>query len=213
MRHLLVALVELWLQCPQPLLQLQQVHVCQLADIFIQYAKGEALGLQAVSVTFGTRHGIHKARRPLLQAGGTLVAGQLGDIVHYALELAEVARVLGVLDAGEVVAAVEDGVHGLLAEVLEGVVKREVVVLAHELQLAVDVVGGRVFPQYLDGAVLDALLGVGDELLHVDLCHLAEAVAMGAGAVGRVEREGVGLRLGVGEAAVGVHQHAAEVTE
>ena len=211
MRHLQVALVELRLQCPQPFLQLQQVHVGQLADVLIQYAKGQRFGLQAVPVTFGARHGIHKRGRPLLQAGGTLVAGQFGDIVHDALELAEVARIFGVLNAGEMVAAVEDGVDGLLAEVLEGIVEREVVVLAHEFQLAVDVVGGRVFPQHLDGAVLDALLGVGDELLHVDLRHFAEAVAMGAGAVGRVEREGVGLRLGVGEAAVGVHQHATEI--
>ena len=164
-----------------------------------------------MSVAFGTRYGVHKRGRPLLQTGGTLVAGQFGDIVHDALELAEVAWVFGVLNSGEMVATVENGVDGLLAEVLEGIVECEVVMLAHELQLAVDVVGGRIFPQHLDGTVLDALLGVGDELLHVDLCHLAKAVAMGAGAVGRVEREGVGFRFGVGETAVGVHQHAAEI--
>ena len=85
--------------------------------------------------------------------------------------------------------------------------------LTLEHQLAVDVVGGRVFAQHLDGAVADALFVVGDELLHVYLRHLTKAVTVGAGTVGRVEREGVGLRLGVGEAAVGIHQHAAEIAD
>ena len=209
--HLAVALVELRLQSPQPFLQLQQIHVGQLADVLVEYAEGEALGLQTVSVTFGTRHGVHEACSPLLQAGGTLVAGQLGDIVHDALKLAEVARVFGVFDAGEVVAAIEDGVDGLLADGLHGVVEREVVVLAHQLQLAIDVVGGRIFPQHLDGAVAYALLRVGYELLHVYLRHLTQTVAMRTCTVRRVEREGVGLGFGVGETAVGVHQHAAEI--
>ena len=93
-------------------------------------------------MTFGAGHGVHERGRPLLQAGGALVAGQRGDIVDDALELAEVARVFGVFDAGKVVAAVEDGIERLLAEVADGRVECEVVVLAHELQLAVDVVGG-----------------------------------------------------------------------
>ena len=167
--------------------------------------------LSRMAVAFGAGDGVHEAGHPLLQAGGGVVEGQVGHVADDAGELAEEACVLGVLDAGEVVAAVEDGVHGLLAEVADGGVEGEVVVSSHEFQFAVDIVGGRVFAEHLDAAVAEALFGVWDELLHVNLCHAAQAAAVGAGAVGRVEGEGVGFGLGVGETAVGVHEHAAEV--
>ena len=39
-RHLLVAFVELWFQVSKPCLQLQQVHVGQLTDVFVEDTEG-----------------------------------------------------------------------------------------------------------------------------------------------------------------------------
>ncbi len=164
-----------------------------------------------MAVAFGARHRVHERGHPLLQARRGVVERQVRHIGHDAGKLAEEARVFGVFDAGEVVAAVEDGVQGLVAELGHRRVEREAVVAPHEFHLAVYVVCGRVLAHHLYGAVAQALARVGDELLHVYLRHLAQTVAVRARAVGRVERECIGLRLGVGEARVRVHQHAAEV--
>ena len=70
----------------------------------------------------------------------------------------------GVLHAGEVAGAVENGVHGIVRERGNGVIDGEMVVAAKVFQLAVEIVGGAVFAQHFEGAVADAFGGVGYEL-------------------------------------------------
>ena len=210
-RHLAAVFVEFFFQSADPVEEFRQVHFGHLADVLAVDEEAERLLLQAVSVAAGAGHGVHKARGPFLDGCRLLVGGHLVDIVGYARESAAIGAFGVHLYAHIVAGAVEDDVHRLVAEAFERVVEREMVARRQVLQLAVHIVRRRVFAQHVEAAVADALLGVGDYFLEVDFRNLAQAVASGAGSVWRVERECVGLRLGIGEARVGVHQHTAEV--
>ena len=133
-------------------------------------------------MALGTGYGVHKACCPFLQACRTVFRCEVGDIVDNAVESAQVSGVFRIFDACKI-ASVEDGIHGLFADVLHRIVECKVVVLAHQFQFAVDIIGGRVFAKYLDGTVLNAFFRIRNQLGHVDLCHLAKAVAVRAGSV------------------------------
>ena len=70
----------------------------------------------------------------------------------------------------------------------------DAVLLARGLQQARVVARPAVGPRR-DGAALNGGVGVGDDQMGVDLEHGAQAVAVGAGSVGRVEREVAGGQL------------------
>ena len=80
------------------------------------------------------------------------------------------------------------------------------IVLPEAFQFAIEVVGAAVFAQNFECPFADAFLRVGDELGDVDLRYLSQSVAFGAGTIGGVEREGVGLWFGIGMASGGVHE-------
>ena len=173
--------------------------------------KGKAFGFEPVTVTFGAGDGVHEGVGPFLQGRGAFVGGHLHDVVDDALEAGAVVHFVCVLHASEVAGAVEDGVHGIFGEGLDGVVDGEMVVAPQVFQLAVEIVGGAVFAQNLEGTLTDAFGRVGDEFGDVDLCYLSKTVAFGAGAVGGVEGEGVGFGFGIGDSGDGVHEEAAVV--
>ncbi len=111
------------------------------------------------------------------------------DLVFLGLEPIEEA-----LDAVVAVAAFEDEALMLGAKVAEGDVRRDLPAAGLGQKLLLHALGQGLRPG-LDRALLQALRAVGDDLVLVDDGQVAEAVALGAGAVGAVEREEI--RIGV----------------
>ena len=129
--------LEAFLEVQQPVVELGKVELCHLADVHAVDFEGEALGLQAVAVAFRARHGVHERGSPFLQCRGALVRGNLHDVVDNALETGAVVHLVGILHAGEVAGAVENGVHGILGEGGHRVVDGEMIVPSQILQFAV----------------------------------------------------------------------------
>ena len=172
--------------------------------------------VQALALTFGTDGGAD-------EWSGLFARGGRGLVVAFALHHGDVFRhaLIGVREAGvaeprcrdghRLLGAVDDLVHGLFGEVLDGCLERCAVSLAEGFDLSEDE-RVFVFPEGHDAPLINTERGVGDDLLDVDHVHFAEALATWAGAVGRVEREVVWRRLAVSQSGHGAHQSAAVVT-
>ena len=145
------------------------------------------------------------------EIAGDLLAGPVAvGLLEAALEIGDDAfeRPLGVVGAHAVVVgeadlgvagAVQDGVLGLLRQVLPFGVERELVVLAQRGE-RLHVIGRRRFRPRRDGALAQRALLVGNDQVGVDMLLDAEPAAFRAGAERVVEREQPRLDLGDGEA-------------
>ncbi len=103
----------------------------------------------------------------------------------------------------------QDDLHGLLRDIFDGRGKAEIVFFGNAAQLLKHNVFAH-FAQRSNADVVDAFGIIGNDAGHVHRIDGAESVAGGAGAVGRVEGEGIGRRLFVRQAVVGIHEVLAE---
>ena len=206
---------ELFLQSVDPLGKLGDVHRGRLGDVLAVDEVMQRFLVQALALTLGADGGADEWCGLFARRGGLVVAFALhhGDVFRHALVgvgeagVAEPRR----RDGHRLFGAVDDFVHRLFGKVLDGRLERCAVSLAEGLYLSEDECVF-VFPERRDAPLVNAERGVGDDLLHVDHVHFAEAFAAWAGAVGRVEREVVWRRLTVSQSGHGTHQSAAVVT-
>jgi len=151
-----------------------------------------------------------------------LLAGAVGlGLAVAALQVRDRALVLGVVAPGAAVpvlvldvdplvaGTVEEQLGRLVRQLPPGSVDRDVVVLGHGLDEALEVLAVTPGPGR-DGPLLQAEVGVGHDQVGVDLELGAEAVTARTRAVRRVEREVAGSQLPVGGAAGGAGQVLAE---
>ena len=109
------------------------------------------------------------------------------------------------------VGTVKDNVESLFGDVFQWRVKGVAIFQPDGFQLLEDPTAGFVFACWSQSAFAEAQVGVGNEFFLVDNGDFAQSVALGAGTVRRVEREGVGFGVFVGKSRGGAHQQAAEV--
>ena len=170
----------------------------QAADLHAQ-----RFGLEPIAVAGGAGH--------VGEIAGDLLAGPVAvGLLEAALEIGDDAfeRPLGVVGAHAVVVgeadlgvagAVQDGVLGLLRQVLPFGVERELVMLAERGE-RLHVIGRRRFRPWRDRAFAQRALLVGNDQVGIDMLLDAEPAAFRAGAERIVEREQPRLDLGNGEA-------------
>ncbi len=150
-----------------------------------------------------------EAGRPFLR-GLRAFLGLLQDEGDDAFELhGAVAQADAAAHAQRLVQAVEQRRQHRVLHLLNGRVQVVSEALQHGLHLLEHPVA-LVAAERDNGALADALAAVGHDPVQRHLRHLAQAAAPGAGTVGAVEAEEVGLRLLVGDAAGGAHEVAAQ---
>ena len=185
----------------QELRRLADGQVAHLGDVLAADGDGERRRLQARPTAVRARHLAHvrldllpgpvALRRlvaPLEERDDALVGGR-------ELALAPVAVL--VLDGDVALHAVEQDVLLGLGQLPPRLVEVDAVGLGDGVEHALEVLGAGRAPGR-DGALVDRQVGVGHDQLGVDLEGGAEAVAVLAGAVGRVEGEVPGRQLLVG---------------
>ena len=209
--HRLLSSFEFWLQSFYPGIQLRQIHSCHLADVHSVNQETEAFVPQSRTVTMGTRDGVHEVLCPFLQSCRAVVRRHLLYVVGYTLEAATIGALILFSHTRKVACAIEDSVAGIVAHLLYRCVDRETVIQTQPLQLTVKSAIGVVFPKGVKRPFAYTLLGVGNQLGQIDLRHLAQSVAMGTGAIGGVEREGVGFGFRERLARVRIHQLTTEI--
>ena len=171
-------------------------HLAHLGDGLAADGHGEHLGAQARALAGGAGHLAHELLVALLGPVGLGVAVAALEEVHHALEAGGVgalaAEAVAVLHVDLEVLAVQQRVLGPLRQGPPRDVHREAELLGeagHDLLVVV----GRAHRPGGDRALGEGELLVRDHELGVDLEALAEARALGAGAVGGVEGEGARL--------------------
>ena len=163
----------------------------------------------------GHGHLAHEALEPLAAGVGLGLAVPALDVGPDALELGVVGALAAVAVAGDDVdlgrVALEQRLLRLGREVLPGRVEVEAELVAERAHQPQEVVGDVRLAPRLDRALAERRLRVGHDQLGVDLHPGAEAVALGAGAERRVERERPRLELvGVDRVLVGAGHLLAE---
>ena len=68
-----------------------------------------------------------------------------------------------------------------------------------------------VFAKWHNAPLVNAVLSVGDDLVHVYLVDVSQSFATWTGSLWRVERERVGSRVGIGDASGRTHQSFREM--
>ena len=181
-----------------------------LGDVPARNAELERLLLQARAAADRAGAVDEELVAPLLAALRIVVLGA-ADVLGDALPLQELAAARGAelreIDRQRLRVAVEHGIEPLLREARDRVVEREVVAPAEHLQLGEEQVVA-VFAQGFDGPLAQRKLRVGNDLRQVEDRLLAQSVAVGAGPLRGVEREGVRRRVLEGHARRGAHQVA-----
>ena len=161
------------------------------------------------------RHLAHEALEALTARVGLGLAVPALDVGAHALELGVVGALPAVAVGGDDVdlgrVPVEQRLLGLGGELLPRGVEVEAELLAERAHQPQEVVGDVRHAPRLDRALPQRRARVGDDQLGVDLHPGAEAVALGAGAEGAVERERARLELvGVDRVVVGARHLLAE---
>ena len=197
------------LQALEELQRLPAAEVADLHDVLVAHGDGQVLGLEPPAVARGARLLADVALQVLAHGlGGRLLVLVKQDGAH-ARELggpvgvAPVARVILHGDLG-VTQAVEKGLARLGLEPLprgRGVLAH----VAHHRRDDLRVVVG-VAEDASEGAARGRQRRVVDQGLRIDHAPDAQAVAVGAGAVGGVEREVAGLQVVDGVAVLGAGQ-------
>ena len=193
-----------------PLRKFRNGHGRDLGDILAGDAELQGLLLEARAAADRTFAVDEELVAPFL-AAFRIVVLRAADVFGDALPREELPPARGAelreIDRQRLGIAVQHGVQRLLRETLDGVVQREIVTAAQHLEDGEEHVVA-VLAQRLDGPVAQREPGVGDDLFDVEHRLLAQSVAMGAGALRGVEREGVGRGVLEGHARRGAHQVA-----
>ena len=197
LRHLVAAAFQF--QVPEVGMGLGDAHAVDVGDVPSGDPEVQPLRLEAGPVAVGAGDVAAVARQE--HAHVHLVALALQP-----LEPAADAIVLAVVPAS---LAVDDEPPVLVVQLGEGLLQGDAPALAELLELPQLPARGPGGPG-LDGALGDGLGRVRDHQVEVDVDGAAEPVAGLAGSQRAVEREEVGLRLGVGEVAGGTVQAVAE---
>ena len=200
------------MQVGHPVAQLGDVHTRELRDVLVVHIEVQGLLVEAVAVALGALGAREELSGPLLRlARGAVLLLQL-DIFHQTVVGEEVvvrAQGLG-LDVEPLVGAVHDVVDGLVGHLVERGVEVDAVFLAYCGNLP-EYEGVLVFSQWQDAPVAYRERCVGHDLVAVDDVHIAQALALVAGPLGRVEREVVRCRVEIRQPRLGVHQGLAVV--
>ena len=189
-------------------------EVAQLGDAAAAHGDAERLGLEARAAAVGARHLPHVTLDLLAHVVRLGLAVPALQVRHRPLVVGVVgtgaAEPVAVLDVHLLRArAVQQDLLLGLGELLPRRRDSEAVGVGHRRHHPVEVLAPGPGPGG-DGALVDGQVGVGDDQLGVDLVAGAEAVAVGAGAVGRVEGEVPGRQLVERRAVVGAGQVLAE---
>ena len=201
---------ELFFDGGNPLRELGNRHGRHLGDVLPGDAELQRLLPQARTAADRTFAVDEELVAPLLAVLRIVVLGA-ADVLGHALPREELAsarrRELLQVDRQRLGIAVKHGVQRLLGETFDRIVEREIVTAAQHLQNGEKHVVA-VLAQRSDGPFAQREAGIGNDLPHVENRLLAQSVAMGAGALGRVEREGVRRGVLEGHARRGAHQVA-----
>ena len=176
----------------EPALQLRNLHGGDLGDSLARDTETVRFGPQTAAAADGAGNGFVD----IVQHAGPGDHLRLGALPY----------------PEELVGTVDEKVHGFLRKFGDGFVKRETVFAGdglHHVELAVVAA----IAKRGDTAVGYALAGVGNDILHGHVGHRTQALAVGAVAFGRVEREGMRLRFLDGETRFRVDQMLGEVPE
>ena len=196
------------LDARDPLREFGDRHRRNLGDVLPRDAELKRLLAQTRAPADRTLAVDEELLAPLL-APFRIVVLRAPDVLRDALPLQELATARGAellqVDRQRLRVAVEHGVERLLGEGLHGIVEREVVAPAQHLEDREEHVVA-VFAQRLDGTLAQRQVHVGDDLRQVEDRLLAQSVAVRAGALRGVEREGVRRGILEGNARRGAHQ-------
>ena len=172
--------------------------------------------LEAAALADRARHLAHEALEPLAADVGLRLAVAALDVALHPLELGVVGPLAAVAVAGDDVdlarVAEQQRLLALGGDVLPRRVEVEAELLAERVHQLEEVVGDVGLAPRLDRALAEGRGRVGHDQLGVDLHAGAQAVALGAGAERRVERERPGLELvGVDRVVVGARHPLGEL--
>ena len=178
------------------------------AAVLVAQGDGHRHRLEAAALADRARHLAHEALEPVAADVGLRLAVAALDVALHALELGVVGPLAAVAVARDDVDLArvpeQQGLLALGRDVLPRGVEVEAELLAERVHQLEEVVGDVGLAPRLDGALAEGRPRVGHDQLGVDLHAGAEAVALGAGAERRVERERPGLELvGVDRVVVG----------
>ena len=196
-----------------PLLELLNVHRRQLRNVLVPDAIRQRFAVKACAVTLRTLSHSEELVSPFLSGLRVVVLHDGAQILDDTVERAEV---------------VARCAHHVLADAyrfertVQHLVERVLRYLAHRrLQRTFSrFENGSNLPEYHlvlvlaqrnNGALVYRQRVVGDDLLHVNLVDIAQALALAAGTLGRVEREHIRCRVAVRDARRRAHQSLGEV--
>ncbi len=157
----------------QPGAELLDAHGGELRHVLPLQAHGHGLGPQTGAAALGA--GVVGA-----------VAGQQHAHVH--LVRARLQPPEELFQVGEAAAAAPQPFPVFFREICQGHVEGDLALAGRRQELVVQLLVGRGVPRR-DGALGEGAPGIGDDPFAVDADHAAEALALRAGAQGRVERE------------------------
>ena len=174
-------------------------QVADLGDALAGDGDRQHLGLEPGAAADRARHVAHVALVLVARPVALGVAVPALDPLHHALEAGVVGALAAVLvavaDVDLVLGAVQDRLLRAGRQLPPRGVDAELLGLGQRLQQAQEVLQGRAAGPGLDRALAEAALLVRDDQLRVDLLLGAQAGALRAGAVGRVEGEDPGLEV------------------
>ena len=179
------ALVQLVRQGSEPGGEFADLHRAHLGDVLSVYAETFDMLSQARAVAYGAYHLVF-------------------DVAHHAVPVHHL-RLGAVAHAVKLFRAEHQQAHGLVRQGCEGLIQREFV-LARDGADQFELPPVPDAAQRGDTAVRDGLAPVGDDGVHTDVGHGAEALAVRAAAFRGVEGEGMRRRLLQGDAVFGIHQ-------
>ena len=210
--NLLFLVIQIFGTFVHPADEVGDVHPCEVGDVLVADSEMQRLLFQTVAVAFGAGNLIHESLDPFADGGGSAVGIEVLDKVDDTLVVHRRRRQSRkfALHLDRLFGAVQDDVHHAVRQFSDGVVKSKAIFLAKSFYLSEDL-AVFVCTDWGDTAISDRLCRVGDDFGHIHLRHVAESVAPLARPVGGVEREGVRLRFGVGDARGGAHQVFAEI--
>ena len=180
----------------------------KLGNVESAHRDGQCRRLQALSAAGRAgrfRHALLDISAHGRALGLFIAALQVGDdALELPLDGAVALAFLIVQQQRFALGTVEDGVHSLFAQILDGFIQFEVIALGHRVKIHLgDGVAPDVAPAAgRDGAVHDAEIGIGHDELRIHQHLHPQAGAGGAGAGGIVEREQPRRQLLNGDAAV-----------
>ena len=200
--------VQVLVDMRQPAVQFADVHRGQLVNILVVYPVGQSLAVQAGSVALGTRVRPRKLLGPLACRGRHVAVLHHLYVLHHAFEGNEVVRRCAhQLPAylQPLVRAIQHLVEGLVGQLGHRCLQRSLITFQQGLYLP-EYHTVLVLAQRDDGTGGYGKRSVGYHLVYVYQAHHAQPLALGTGALRRIEREVMRRRLPIRQTGDGTHQ-------